>query len=112
VEPIDVVRSHLAAVSTGDHVAMSADYAPGALLVRPDATYQGHRAIADYFGTVRDRLAGGRVVFDEPALDDGRVMVRWRIEGGPGDGTSGSDRYEVADGMIVYQTVVLDGRDF
>ena len=101
----------MAAVHTGDPEAMAADYTTDALLVR-DVDYEGREAIAGYFATVPDRLGDGRVSFAEPRLEGGLVAVAWTLVGGPGDGTSGTDRFEVADGVIIRQTVTLDGRDF
>ena len=110
-DPLTAVKDHLNAVHTGDTVAMAADYTADAVLVR-DVTYQGKDAIADYFTTVPQRLGDGRVEFAEPRLEGALVAVAWTLRGGPGDGTSGTDRFEVADGMIVRQTVTLDGGDF
>ena len=111
--PRQVVEDHLAAVLTGDPAAMAADYAPGAVLVRHEASYEGAAVIAEYFTSVPQRLGGGEVVFgDRRNAGDGRVSVRWRISGGPGDGTSGSDTFTVAGGLIVHQTVALDDADF
>ena len=110
-DPLSTVQEHLAAVHAGDPEAMAADYADDAVLVR-DVSYQGRDAIAAYFATVPDRLGGGRVEFADPRLEDGLVAVAWTLVGGPGDGTSGIDRFEVADGLIVRQTVTLDGGDF
>ena len=110
-DPLTVVRDHLAAVHTGDPEAMAADYADDAVLAR-DVAYQGREAITGYFATVPERLGDGRVAFAEPLLEGGMVAVAWTLLGGPGDGTSGTDRFEVADGMIVRQTVTLDGGDF
>lgn len=108
-----VVEDHLAAVLTGDPAAMAADYAAGAVLARPEASHAGAAAIAAYFTSVPGRLGGGEVRFGERTAEgDGRVSVRWRIAGGPGDGTSGRDTYTVAGGLIVHQTVALDGADF
>ena len=75
-------------------------------------SYQGRDAIAAYFATVPDRLGDGRVEFAEPRQEDSLVAVTWTLVGGPGDGASGTDRFEVADGVIVRQTVTLDGGDF
>lgn len=110
-DPLIAVRDHLNAVHTGDPEAMAADYAGDAVLVR-DVSYQGRDAIAAYFATVPDRLGDGRVEFAEPQLDGGLVAVAWKLVGGPGDGASGTDRFEVADGLIMRQTVTLDGGDF
>lgn len=111
--PRQVVEDHLAAVLGGDPAAMAADYAPGAVLVRHDASYGGAVVIAEYFTSVPQRLGGGRVVFGERRnVSDDRISVRWRIEGGPGDGTSGCDTFTVAGGFIVHQTVALDDADF
>lgn len=110
-DPLTTVKDHLDAVHTGDPEAMAADYAADAVLVR-DVAYQGRDPIADYFTTVPERLGDGRVEFAEPRLEGALVAVAWTLVGGPGDGTSGTDRFEVADGMIVRQTVTLDGGDF
>ena len=110
-DPLSAVRDHLDAVHTGDPEAMAADYTDDAVLVR-DVTYQGRDAIAGYFATVPDRLGNGQVEFAEPRLEDGLVAVAWKLVGGPGDGASGTDRFEVTQGMIVRQTVTLDGGDF
>ena len=45
-------------------------------------------------------------------MEGALVAVAWSLVGGPGDGTSGTDRFEVTDGLIVRQTVTLDGSDF
>lgn len=108
---VTTVKDHLDAVHTGDPEAMAADYATDAVLVR-EAIYQGKDAIADYFTTVPERLGDGRVEFAEPRLEGALVAVAWTLVGGPGDGTSGTDRFEVVDGMIIRQTVTLDGGDF
>lgn len=108
---LTVVRDHLAAVRSGDPEAMAADYAADAVLVR-EVSYRGRDAIAGYFTTVPERLGDGRVEFAQPRLEGALVAVAWTLVGGPGDGTSGIDRFEVADGMIVCQTVTLDGGDF
>ncbi|WP_419924076.1 nuclear transport factor 2 family protein [Candidatus Poriferisocius sp.] len=110
-DPLSAVQDHLNAVHTGDPEAMAADYADDAVLVR-DMAFQGRDAIAGYFASVPDRLGDGRVDFAEPRLEDGLVAVAWKLVGGPGDGASGTDRFEVASGMIVRQTVTLDGGDF
>ncbi|MCY3635191.1 MAG: nuclear transport factor 2 family protein [bacterium] len=110
-DPLTTVQDHLEAVHTGDPKAMAADYAADAVLER-ETTYQGKDAISDYFTTVPERLGDGLVEFGEPRLEGALVAVAWTLVGGPGDGTSGTDRFEVADGMIVRQTVTLDGGDF
>lgn len=110
-DPLTTVKDHLAAVHTGDPEAMAADYAEDAVLVR-DVCYCGRDSVADYFTTVPERLGDGRVEFAEPRLEGAVVAVAWKLAGGPGDGASGIDRFEVADGMIVRQTVTLDGEDF
>jgi len=108
-----VVEDHLAAVLGGDPAAMAADYAPDAVLVRHDASYDGAAVIAEYFTSVPQRLGGGEVVFGERRdAGDDSISVRWRISGGPGDGTSGCDTFTVAGGFIVHQTVALDHADF
>ena len=110
-DPLTTVKDHLDAVLTGDPEAMAADYAADAVLVR-DVSYSGRDSIADYFTTVPQRLVDGRVDFAEPRMEGAMVAVAWTLRGGPGDGTSGTDRFEVAEGMIVRQTVTLDGGDF
>lgn len=111
--PAAVVRRHLAAVVAQDLTGMSADYRLDAVLHRPGASFSGREAIAGYFETVGPRLGGGRVVAQDPVTGaDGRVVVRWRLEGGPGHGTTGTDTYVVTDGWITEQTVVLDATDF
>jgi len=106
--PVDVVARHLAAVARGDVVAMAADYALDAELVRAGTASRGWRQIADYFDSVPGRLHGRPLELGTPEMVDGEVIVRWSIEGA----TSGSDRYVVTDGRIARQTVELDGGDF
>ena len=92
---------------------MAADYATDAVLVRHEARYVGAAAIAGYFSSVPGRLGGGEVHFGERTAEaPDRVLVRWRIAGGPADGTSGLDTYTVSGGLIVHQTVALDEADF
>jgi len=110
-DPLTTVKDHLDAVHTGDPKAMAADYAADAVLAR-DVTYQGKDAIADYFTTVPERLGDGRVEFAQPRMEGELVAVAWKLVGGPGHGASGTDRFAVADGMILRQTVTLDGGDF
>lgn len=111
--PRQVVEDHLAAVQGGDPVAMAADYAPDALLVRHDASYEGAVLIAEYFTSVPGRLGGGEVRFGERRDEGGsRISVRWRIAGGPGNGTSGRDTFTVTGGLITHQTVAFDDADF
>lgn len=120
------VLRHLAAVDSGDVDAMAADYAPDAVLVRPDRTFRGPKAIAEYFRSVPARLGGGVVVFEDTRVVGGphgggpedagaadtAIVVRWRIAGGPGDGRAGRDTYRVVDDRIVHQLVSLDDGDF
>ena len=108
-----VVRRHLAAVIAQDRTGMSADYDLDAVLERPDATHRGRDAIAAYFETVGPRLGSGRVAAEEPHVgEDGSVTVRWHIEGGPADRTTGTDTYLVERGRIQSQRVTLDAHDF
>jgi limonene-1,2-epoxide hydrolase len=104
----EVVARHLAAVSRGDVVAMAADYALDAALVRADTSYRGWRQIADYFDGVPGRLAGRRLELGAPTVAGAEVVVRWSIEGA----ASGTDRYVVSAGRIAHQTVDFDGGDF
>ena len=108
-----VVEDHLTAVLGGDPAAMAADYAPDAVLVRHEASYEGAAVIGEYFTSVPRRLGGGEVRFGE-RRDEGesRISVRWHIAGGPGDGTAGRDTFTIAGGFIVHQTVALDDADF
>lgn len=112
-DPLAVVRRHLAAVVAQDLTGMSADYRLDAVLRRPGASFEGRERIAAYFETVGPRLGGGVVVASDPELlPDGRVSVRWRLRGGPGDGTSGVDTYVIDGAWIAEQTVDLDATDF
>lgn len=108
-----VVRRHLDGVFTMDPVAMAADYALDAVLVRPDGERRGWRSIADYFDTVPDRLRGGELSFDSMVRrGDDSVVVDWTISRPDAPSVSGTDTYVVAGGRIVHQTVQLDGTDF
>jgi len=126
---LEVVRRHLRAVERLDAAAMADDYAEDAVVRRGDDQHRGRAEIAAYFATVPGRLAGARVQVGDVAVDGptagggapgqrvtGRVVVRWRIVRGdgtaPDSGTTGTDTYDVAGGLIVAQQVVLDGEDF
>ena len=111
---VDVVQRHLDAVGTGDVVAMAADYAVDATIVRGNERYEQWGAIAEYFEGVPARLGDCRVTFHDVAEHArGEVVTRWSIIGdGAAAGTSGADTFVVADGRIVHQVVVLDGHDF
>lgn len=100
----EVVARHLEAVASRDVVAMAADYALDAVLVRGAERYEGWAAIADYFDTVPDRLGANELHLDH--VDD--IEVRWQIPGI----ASGRDTYEVRNGRITHQVVALDQRDF
>ena len=107
-----VIEDHLAGVSSGDPVAMAIDYAPDAVLQRGAYRYDGHVEILEYFRTVPDRLAPGRVEVNRVESEAERGSIWWRLVGGPGDGASGRDDIVVRDGLIVSQVVNLDGGDF
>jgi hypothetical protein len=107
-----VIDDHVVGVSSGDPVAMAVDYARGAVLQRGADRYEGHDAILEYFRTVPDRLAPGRVEVHRVETDGERGSIWWRLVGGPGDGSSGRDDLIVRDGLIVSQIVNLDGADF
>jgi hypothetical protein len=112
MSPIDVVRAHLAAVTSGDVEAMAGDYAADAVIERAGEQYEGLPAIRAYFRTVPERLAGGRVEPGEVRSVGGRVEFDWRLVGGPGDGISGTDSCLVREGLIIHQVVRLDRDDF
>jgi hypothetical protein len=99
-----VVRRHLTAVERRDPIAMAADYALDAVLIRDGVSHEGWTAIAGYFDTVPDRLGANELHVDQV----GDVEVRWAI---PGIAT-GVDLYEVHAGRIARQTVTLDAADF
>ena len=112
---VGVVERHLRGVRALDPVAMAADYAHDAVLVRPGLTSTGRTEIAEYFDTVPDRLAGRPVeVGAVTERADGRVTVDWTIGGSTGasPGATGVDTYEVADGRIRRQVVTLTTSDF
>lgn len=104
-----VVERHLDAVRHRDVVAMAADYAADALLVRDGTAHDGRRAISAYFRTVPDRLGDAALDLDAP---DESLAVRWRIVRDGAVASSGTDTYTVESGRIVRQVVSLDGTDF
>jgi limonene-1,2-epoxide hydrolase len=103
-----VVARHLAAVDRRELAAMPADYAMDAELARGDSTYRGWRAIADYFDTVPDRLAGRQLLLGLPVQRGDEVVVEWTIPGV----AEGQDRYRVRAGRITHQFVELATPDF
>lgn len=110
----EIVRRHLDAVRRGDPIAMAADYALDATLVRGGESHSGWAAIADYFDGVPARLGDGRVRFGVPTRE-GRttIVVPWSITAASGDVVaSGRDTIETAEGFITEQVVALDGADF
>lgn len=108
-----VLRAHMDAVRSGDPDAMAADYADEAIIERPGQLIEGRPAIATYFRGVPARLAGGHVHFESVDVHGpDRVTFHWRIEGGPADGTSGSDLVFLGDGLITFQRVHLNALDF
>lgn len=102
--PGEVVARHLVAVERRDPIAMAADYAIDAVLVRDGVAHEGYAAIADYFDTVPERLGSNELHLDH--VSD--IEVRWTIPGA----ASGRDVYEVQAGRITRQTVTLDTSDF
>lgn len=115
---IDVVDRHVRAVEALDRVAMAADYSFDATLDRAGIVHRGWRGIADYFGTVPQRLHGGAVRFGLPgpvpgaAHDTDLIAVRWHIVDDDTVHASGHDTFRVEGGRIVDQTVELDSSDF
>ena len=109
-----VAADHLAAVESGDPVAMAADYAADAVLERPGDRYEGHTAIEAYFHTVPERLGGATVVFDGLVVDGDVATFRWHLEGLPegAAAVAGIDTCVMEDGLIVHQRVRLEATDF
>jgi limonene-1,2-epoxide hydrolase len=116
--PIVVVQRHLDAVRHGDAVAMAADYAADAVLVRGHDRFVGWDAIADYFDGVPDRLGERAVTFGNvTTTPNGEVLAQWTIAASAATtpyigAVSGIDTFVVAGGRIVHQTVSLLGNDF
>lgn len=112
--PLEVVTRHLEAVRRSDRVAMAADYAPGAVLVRAGTTHSGWAAIAEYFDGVPSRLGGRTVsVTDVAALSNDVVRCRWVIaRDETATAVRGVDTYVVSGGRITHQTVELLTDDF
>lgn len=107
------LSAHMAAVECGDPMAMAADYTLDAVIERPGQCIHGHAAICQYFMGVPGRLGGGTVRFDSVDVhSEDSATFHWRIEGGPGDGSSGSDTVQLRDGLISHQQVCLHTRDF
>ena len=107
------LRAHMAAVERCDPTAMAADYTPDAIIERPQQRIDGRAAICEYFLGVPSRLGGGTVRFDSVDLhSEDSATFHWRIEGGPGDGSSGSDTVQLRDGLISHQQVRLNTKDF
>ena len=108
-----VVERHLAAVDRRDPVAMAADYALDAELIRGADRHRGWRAIAAYFASVPERLAGRDLRFGlVEATGRDEVTVGWTIEEEGRSVASGADHLTVRDGRIVAQRVELAGTDF
>lgn len=109
--PDEVINRHLAAVIARDPVALAADYASDAVLRRGADKHQGWRAIADYFDTVPRRLNGLNFSYQRSLREP--TTVRWEIsDADDAVVASGTDRYAVAGGRIVEQSVELDTPDF
>ena len=92
----EVVERHLAAVARRDPVAMAADYALGAELIRGADRHQGWRAIAGYFASVPDRLAGRDLRFGP--VEGRRTTADHRGVGHRGGGPAGGSRERPPDG--------------
>lgn len=106
---VEVVARHIEAVERRDPVAMAADYALDAVLIRDGRQHSGYREIDRYFAEVPARLGSRTLMLSAPSpLGEHEVEVGWTIEGT----TSGIDRYEVSDGWIRRQVVSLTGPDF
>lgn len=109
----EVVARHLKAVRTLDPVAMAADYALSATLERPGARYPDWYAIADYFASVPERLAGRQLIFGEvEATGPDAAQVVWEMTGDIGSAVSGRDLFRVNEGRIFHQVTTLDEGDF
>lgn len=107
----EVARAHLEAVEAGDVVAMAADYAPDAVLVRGADTFTGQSQIAAYFATVPDRLGDARVVFDALRISGEQAEFDWHLAPSP-TSVMGTDVCHIVDGAIVHQVVRLRSTDF
>lgn len=110
---VDVVQRHVDAVRRRDVLAMAADYAVTAELVRGDQTYRGWDAIADYFDTVPERLSAQQLEFGPVNAESAeQPSVSWSIVDGGRTVTSGTDTFTVDAGRITRQIVRLDASDF
>jgi len=108
-----VVARHLKAVRALDPVAMAADYALGATLERPGARYGDWYAIADYFASVPERLAGRQLILGEVEVaGPDAAQVVWEVTGATDSVVSGRDLFRVNEGRIFHQVTTLDEGDF
>ena len=111
-QPVEIAVEHIQAVVNGDPIAMAANYAPDATLIRPQATFTGLVEIKAYFTTVPQRLGKGQVIFEEIRMSGPNIKLKWRIEDGPADGVSGVDEMEILGEQSVSQRVSIDSSDF
>ena len=115
-DPIAVVQAHIAAVHSGDPVLMAADYANSARIARGADI----EVPAQYFPRAVQRLGTSRLqvhALDRSTRPDtppgcSIVIMQWELQGGPGDGTRGTDTFTIRGDRIEDQQVVLHTPDY
>lgn len=115
-DPLAVVQAHIAAVCSGDPLLMAADYADCARITRGTDI----EIPAQYFPRAVQRLGASRLQVHRlqrtalPGLPAGcsAVTMHWELQGGPGNGTRGTDTFTIRGDRIVDQQVVLHTADY
>jgi hypothetical protein len=115
-DPLAVVQAHIAAVHTRDPALMAADYSDGARITRGADS----EIPAQYFPRAVLRLGTSRLLVHEllcstPANGPAGcsiVTMQWQLQGGPGNGTRGTDTFTIRGDRIVHQQVLLHTPDY
>lgn len=115
-DPLAVVQAHIAAVHTRDPELMAADYCDGARITRGADS----EIPAQYFPRAVQRLGTSRLlVHDLRCSAAGNtpagcsiVTMQWELQGGPGNGTRGTDTFTIRGDRIVHQQVQLHTPDY
>lgn len=97
----DVVTTYLDARDAGDHAGAVATFSPEARVDDDGGTYVGIDAIAAWIQHSSSQFTYTSTRLDHRVAEDGRVMVRVRLDGNfPGGTVTLNQRFDLDDGLI------------
>jgi ketosteroid isomerase-like protein len=102
----DVIEHHLKCFGEGDLKGVLSDYAPGAVMFRPDGPLRGVAAIRPLFQTLIAEFGKPGTTFSmkQQSVDGDHAYILWTAETADNVYELGTDTFVVRDGKIVAQS--------